>query len=264
MKVSRIGLINFWLYDDEEFDFYDGKLLLRGTNGSGKSVTMQSFIPVILDGDKRPIRLDPFGTTDKHMEDYLLGPKDSVRKEEATGYLYMEVYDDVKDKYTTIGMGLHARIGKPIDFWGFALQDGRRIGKDFLLYHSKANKIPFSKKELGAALGTENILVDNTKDYKKMVNNLLFGFRSIEAYDEFINVLLQLRSPKLSKDYKPTKLMSILSNVLNPLTDEDLRPLSEAIEEMDNTKEKIEKLSSDATRDIRVRSIFNRFRNRNN
>ena len=246
MKVSRIGLINFWLYDDEEFDFYDGKLLLRGTNGSGKSVTMQSFIPVILDGDKRPIRLDPFGTTDKHMEDYLLGPKDSVRKEEATGYLYMEVYDDVKDKYTTIGMGLHARIGKPIDFWGFALQDGRRIGKDFLLYHSKANKIPFSKKELGAALGTENILVDNTKDYKKMVNNLLFGFRSIEAYDEFINVLLQLRSPKLSKDYKPTKLMSILSNVLNPLTDEDLRPLSEAIEEMDNTKEKIEKLSSDA------------------
>ena len=92
MKVSRIGLINFWLYDDEEFDFYDGKLLLRGTNGSGKSVTMQSFIPVILDGDKRPIRLDPFGTTDKHMEDYLLGPKDSVRKEEATGYLYMEVY----------------------------------------------------------------------------------------------------------------------------------------------------------------------------
>lgn len=39
-KVSKIGLLNFWLYDEEEFDFYDGKLILRGTNGSGKSVTM--------------------------------------------------------------------------------------------------------------------------------------------------------------------------------------------------------------------------------
>lgn len=246
MKVSRIGLINFWLYDDEEFDFYDGKLLLRGSNGSGKSVTMQSFIPVILDGDKRPIRLDPFGTTDKHMEDYLLGGQDSQKKEESTGYLYMEVYDKEKDKYITVGMGLHARIGRPIDFWGFLLQDGRRIGRDFLLYHSKSEKIPFSKKELQAALGSENILVDNAKEYKKMVNKALFGFRSLESYDEFINVLLQLRSPKLSKEYKPTKLMSILSDVLNPLNEEDLRPLSEAIEDMDNTKEKIERFSSDA------------------
>ena len=39
-KPTRIGLINFWLYDEEIFEFEDGKLLLRGTNGSGKSVTM--------------------------------------------------------------------------------------------------------------------------------------------------------------------------------------------------------------------------------
>ena len=46
-KVSKIGLLNFWNYDEEEYEFYDGKLLLRGSNGSGKSVTMQSFIPLI-------------------------------------------------------------------------------------------------------------------------------------------------------------------------------------------------------------------------
>ena len=40
----------------------DGKLLLRGQNGSGKSITTQSFIPFILDGDRSPSRLDPFGT----------------------------------------------------------------------------------------------------------------------------------------------------------------------------------------------------------
>ena len=65
IKVTKIGLLNFWLYDEEEFDFYGGNLILRGINGSGKSVTMQSFIPLILDGNKSPDRLDPFGSREK-------------------------------------------------------------------------------------------------------------------------------------------------------------------------------------------------------
>ena len=47
-QMNRIGLIDFWYYDEEEFAFADGRMLLRGSNGSGKSVTMQSFIPLIL------------------------------------------------------------------------------------------------------------------------------------------------------------------------------------------------------------------------
>ncbi len=241
-KPTRIGLLNFWLYDDEEFDFADGKLLLRGENGSGKSVTMQSFIPLILDGNKSPKRLDPFGSTDKHIEAYLLGGYDTEQKDEATGYLYMEFYEEEMLKYVTIGMGLHAKKGRPVDFWGFAITDGRRINRDIFLYKHRVQKIPLSKNELRSELSSTNILVDTTKEYKKMVNNLLFGFQNIEDYDEFINVLIQLRSPKLSKDYKPTVLMGILSKVLQPLTEDDLRPLSDAVEEMDNTKEKIEQL----------------------
>ena len=44
-QINRVGLLDFWYYDEEEFDFLDGRMLLRGANGSGKSVTMQSFIP---------------------------------------------------------------------------------------------------------------------------------------------------------------------------------------------------------------------------
>ena len=43
---ARIGLIDFWYYENQEFELDHGHLLLRGSNGSGKSVTMQSFIPV--------------------------------------------------------------------------------------------------------------------------------------------------------------------------------------------------------------------------
>lgn len=62
-KMNRIGFVNFWLYDEEDFEFEDGKLLLRGQNGSGKSITTQSFIPFVLDGDRTPSRLDPFGSS---------------------------------------------------------------------------------------------------------------------------------------------------------------------------------------------------------
>jgi hypothetical protein len=60
--INRAGLVNFWYYDEEIFEFSNGRLLLRGSNGSGKSVTMQSFIPLLLDGNKSPERLDPFGS----------------------------------------------------------------------------------------------------------------------------------------------------------------------------------------------------------
>ena len=45
---SRIGLVDFWYYGDQEYEFLDGRMLLRGANGSGKSGTMQSFVPPLL------------------------------------------------------------------------------------------------------------------------------------------------------------------------------------------------------------------------
>ena len=56
-QVTKIGLLNFWLFDDEVFNFSDGKLLLRGENGSGKSVTMQSFITQKLFCNKQTSRI---------------------------------------------------------------------------------------------------------------------------------------------------------------------------------------------------------------
>lgn len=241
-KPTRMGLLNFWLYDDEVFEFYDGKLLLRGQNGSGKSVTMQSFIPLILDGNKSPKRLDTFGSTDKHIEYYLLG--ENNEKDDSTGYLYMEFYNSEEDRYITIGMGLRARRGKPTDFFGFVIKDGRRVGKDFFLYKSKDGftKTPLTRLELKAALGVQNSLVETAKEYKKLVNDNLFKFKNIETFDEFINIILQIRSPKLSKEFKPTQLMEVLNEVLPPLADETLRPLSDTIENLNETKEKIDAL----------------------
>ena len=139
-KMNRIGFVNFWLYDEEDFEFEDGKLLLRGQNGSGKSITTQSFIPFVLDGDRTPSRLDPFGSSDRRMEYYFLGEEG---KEESTGYLFLEFWKEDSGEYRTIGIGQKAKRGKPMDFWGFVILDGRRVGYDPWLYKEVgSNKIP--------------------------------------------------------------------------------------------------------------------------
>lgn len=109
-QIHRVGLIDFWYYDEEEFYFLDGRMLLRGANGSGKSVTMQSFIPLLLDGNMRPERLDPFGSKARKMENYLLEEGDG--RDERTGYLYMELKRKESEEYVTLGIGMRARRNK--------------------------------------------------------------------------------------------------------------------------------------------------------
>ncbi len=138
-QLHRAGLLNFWYYDEEEFEFADGKLLLRGANGSGKSVTMQSLITVLLDGRKSPDRLDPFGSKARRMEDYLLGEKEVVDRDERTGYLYLEYKRKNSEQYITTGIGLRAKRHGNLDFWGFVITDNRRIGHHIKLYTTEIN-----------------------------------------------------------------------------------------------------------------------------
>lgn len=137
------------------------------------------------------------------------------------------------ETYLTIGMGIRARKGKPLDKWYFSLTDGRRIGKDFFLYKETGEKITLSKKELENRIGDGGRVIDRQADYMEYVNRQIFGFDTPEEYKEMIDLLIQLRTPKLSKDFKPSVINDILSDSLQPLSDEDLRPMSEAIENMD-------------------------------
>jgi uncharacterized protein (TIGR02680 family) len=256
--LSRAGLVNFWYYDDEEFHFSDGRLLLRGSNGSGKSVTMQSFIPLLLDGNKSPERLDPFGSKARRLENYLL-EEDEREKEENTAYLYMEFKKEKSENYLTIGMGFKAQRGKPLKSWGFSITDGRRVGHDFYLYKDMGDKLPLSKKELENRIGSGGFVKEGQGDYMKMVNDLLFGFDDIEEYDELVKLLVQLRSPKLSKDFKPTVVYEIMENSLQQLSEDDLRPMSEAIENMDNIKSRLEELKESKKAAEKIKDAYDKY-----
>lgn len=263
-KINRAGLFNFWYYDEEIFPFANGKLLLRGANGSGKSVTMQSFLPVLLDGKTSPDRLDPFGSRARRMEDYLLGEKGVVDRDERTGYLFMEFKRETTEQYLTIGIGLQAKRHKPMKFWGFVITDNRRIGKDIHLYKpekhaGKTEKIPLSRVELENLIQEGGQVVQTKTEYMKLVNKHLFGFETLEAYEDLIKLLIQLRSPKLSKDFKPSVIYEILEAALPPLSDEDLRHLSDTIEQMDQTKQQIEQLEREAAAVESLNRVYRRY-----
>lgn len=256
-QINRIGLLDFWYYDEQEFEFLDGRMLLRGANGSGKSVTMQSFIPLLLDGNMRPERLDPFGSRARKMENYLLEEGDE--REERTGYLYMELKRTGSDQYTSIGMGIRARKNKKLDTWYFCVTDGRRIGKDLFLYKDVQNRITCTRQELKNRLGEGGRIMETQGEYAGCVNRLLFGFETMEEYQEMLDLLIQLRTPKLSKDFKPTIINEILSKSLQTLSEDDLRPMSEAIENMDSQKTNLDTLDESIRAAEQIEKSFNQY-----
>lgn len=255
--ANKFGIFNFWYYYElEEFELSDGKIIFRGTNGSGKSVTTQSFIPLLLDGDKRPHRIDPFQTKARKIDNYLLMEEGD---EDRIAYLYIEFKKPSSDTYITIGMGLRAKKGKNTDSWYFILKDGRRINKDLKLYKIQGEKLPLTAKEFKNVLGNANVYTTNQSEYMKKVNEHLFGYSNIEDYKDLLNLLIELRSPKLSKDFKPSVIYNILEKSLSTLSDEDLRPMAEAMDNMDTLNGKLEELERSIKACENLKNVFDKY-----
>src|SRR5580704_17689095 len=85
-RPTRAGVINVWDYVDEEWAFADGRLALRGHNGSGKTKALEVLFPFVLDGVADSRRLDPFSGENRTMKSNLL-----YRGQESEyGYVWME------------------------------------------------------------------------------------------------------------------------------------------------------------------------------
>ena len=130
-----------------------------------------------------------------------------------------------------------------MDFWGFVILDGE--GSVMICGSYKevgSSKIPYDKREIRAVLGEENFFTDSQSDYKKHVNQYIFGFRKEEQYEQFIRLLVKVRAAKLSKEFKPTKVYDILNDSLQLCRIEDLWRMVDAMEKMDDIQDSLETL----------------------
>lgn len=258
-RPHRLILRNYWHFGCEEFHFAQGRLVLRGANATGKSTLLVSAITFVLDGEKRRERLDTFGGQGRGMAYYLVGlpdakPESDFYHEDRTGYVALEF--ERQGEYLTIGQGLFTTRRRPdlqVDSWGFAISDGRRIGIDFDLFHE--NRIPLGRRELEEQIGAGGQVVTRASEYQALVNRLLFGFETPEEYTFLLSLLLQLRTPKLNKDTKPSDICEMLTQSLPPLPTHLLDQVTQIIDDIDSC---IDTLNNTETRLQAVREIDER------
>lgn len=216
-KPTRAGVIGLWDYTDEEFVFADGRLVLRGHNGSGKTKALEVLFPLVLDGVLDARRLDPFSGEERTMKANLL----YKGQESAYGYVWMEFARTTDDgtilEAVTVGIGMRATksmSSTPARF--FFVTDGR-VGIDFGLLDPASR--PLRETALKKLLGDKTIH-STAEDYREAIDERLFGLGP-ERYSQLVNLLLQLRRPLLAKGLDPAKVSDTLTAGLRPV-DENL------------------------------------------
>jgi hypothetical protein len=234
-KPTRAGIIGLYQYDDQTFQFGDGRIALRGRNTSGKSKVMELLIPFVLDGDIRPHKLDPFGKGDKTMAWNLTGCADDISTR--VGYAWME--HERVDKHgatqrVTVGIGMKGVHGtNDVKRWYWILRGGR-VGEDLnLIKHTPQGRYPLPRDEFKRALEEHRgELLGTQEAYHARINELMFGFHSLSDYQLMLDLIRELRTPKLSHGLKPRKVTELLTRTL-PQVDFDLmRRLGESLEQL--------------------------------
>ncbi len=233
----RSGLVNLYRYDDQEFHFHCGRLLLRGNNGTGKSRVLALQLPFLLDGETSPHRVEPDGDSAKRFEWNLLMGKYDDR----LGYTWIEFgrRDDVGcDHYLTLGCGVRAVSGKGIaGRWFFVTP--QRIGSDLALCSSQGN--PLSKDALLEALGGAGQLFTTASEYRVEVNRQMFELRQ-DRYEALVDLLIELRQPQLARQLDEGRLSNALSNALPPVSQTIISQVAEAMRGLEEDRLALESL----------------------
>ncbi|MFJ1754622.1 TIGR02680 family protein [Kitasatospora sp. NPDC088134] len=232
----RMGLLGIWEYDEQEFFFHDGKLILRGHNGSGKTKALEVTSPLLLDARLDARRLDPFGTAARTMRENLL----YAGRTQQVGYTWCEYGRRTEGGnyvFLTIGIGMHADTTAKNDMkdpWFFVTD--RRIGEDLHLYDPRSRR-PYGKKMLTEQLGADSVF-KNGKEYRDVVAQRLFGF-SAARLRALVNLLLTLRRPKLSANFDAERLSVLLRQSLPAISANLVTDLAGKFDELVRDREEL-------------------------
>jgi uncharacterized protein (TIGR02680 family) len=229
-KPLRSGLINLYRFEEQEFWFDHGRLLLRGNNGTGKSRVLALQLPFLFDGEISSHRVEPDGDPARAMAWHLL----MNEYDDRLGYTWIEFGRRKADgsfEFVTLGCGMRAIRGVDglPNRWYFATH--LRVGCDFHLLTDQRQ--PLSKDQLELALG-EASMFRKVEDYRRRVDALLFGLNL--RYDSLIELLIRLRAPQLARKLDEDRLSGALSEALPPLGENLIKDVAESFRNLDSIR----------------------------
>lgn len=235
----RLGLVELFYYDNEEFHFRDGRLNFRGRNGVGKSKVLALTMPFLFDANLRPSRMEPDGDESKRMSwNILMG--DYPRR---IGYAWIE-FGQINHNgdlvYLTLACGLHADERRDnVESWYFLVEGAGnvRINRDISLINSQNRTL--TKDALREELAGRGEIFDSATKYRAAVDDRLFKMGP-KRYESLMETLIQLRQPQLSKKPDERGLSEALTQSLPPLSPDLIGEVATALDHLEKDRESLE------------------------
>ncbi len=256
----RAGILNLFLYDEQVFAFHNGRLLLRGNNGTGKSMALEVLLPYLLDAELTPSRLSTFGGSNRSMRLWLIDFDKTGARTSERGYTWVEFgrrLPDGRCEYFSAGAMLEGTRESPVKAHYFTT--AARIGMHFSVGRPGAE--PLNAKQLAAALaeqaalGRPSLLHADPASHRSAVNDALYRL-SDTRYAALRRTLLQLRRPKLSDKLDERGLSDILRDSLPPVSEVIVRDLAEGFERLDRHAAAVTDLEETSRHLSRIRDAY--------
>lgn len=234
-RLARAGIHQVWQYDDE-FSFGDGRLLLRGKNGAGKSKALEVLLPFLVDGDAR--RIDASGGGKTSLKWLMLdGWTEGTNR---LGYLWAEftrVDDEGGQHRLTLGAAIRASVSTGEAKAEFFVTT-RQVG-DELPLHDPARRP--SRDQARDLIGHDN-WYERPADYRARVARELFGLTDLSRYRNLVHLLYGLRRPTIGDRIESGALVAVLSDALPPLDDDVVDKVARNLDDLDSVREELARL----------------------
>ncbi|MFD0420874.1 TIGR02680 family protein, partial [Streptomyces parvus] len=234
-RLHRAGIQDVWQYDEQEFAFGDGRLLLRGKNGAGKSKALEMLLPYLLDGDSRA--LDATGTGRTTLAWLML---DGFEQTNRLGYLWVEFRgtDEAGDHHClTLGAAIRASKSAQKAVPTFFVTP-LRVGED--LHLVEAGK-PLAVDRLKEIVGSGNT-TDRPVEHRARVARDLFGITDATRYRNLTQLLHRLRRPTVGDRIEHGGLAVLLGETLPGLDEDVVEKVARNLHDLDTVRAELGRL----------------------
>ncbi|MGW5465689.1 TIGR02680 family protein [Streptomyces sp. NPDC003996] len=234
-RLHRAGIQNVWQYDEQEFAFGDGRLLLRGKNGAGKSKALEMLLPYLLDGDSRA--LDATGTGRTTLAWLML---DGFEQTNRLGYLWVEFRGTTEGgdhRHLTLGAAIRASKSTQKALPTFFVTP-LRVGEDLHLVESGR---PLPVDRLKEIVGSDNV-TDRAVVHRSRVARELFGITDATRYRNLTQLLHRLRRPTVGDRIEHGGLASLLSETLPGLDEDVVEKVARNLHDLDAVRDELGRL----------------------
>lgn len=239
-RLHRGGIVNIWQFGERTFDFSGGRVIFQGTNGSGKSRTLELLLPLCLDGDLRHLGAKGYDSVSirRLMLDEYSGGSNRI------GYAWVELHrttTDGREEFVTSGIGVKvskATTTGVTSSWRFVTP--LRVRFDFEL--ARPDRTPLELRELKERIGDDAVM-DDPAMLQRRLAAALYGIEDVRRYEDLLHLLRTLRNPDVGVKAVEGQLEEYLSMALPPLDHEMVKRLAVQFQDLESIRENMRRLN---------------------